>query len=221
MKKKYLIFEFLTVLVFLVLPPLFNFSSNSSPVETAGIFSINVVFQFLVSLALDFQHRSFFSSQKEVLNARIIKFCLYSTLSLGCLMAVYAIFETVSFLLPQFFSSSESYIYDENLTPLFWVFSVFNFFTAAYYEEVIYRQFLPYFTAALTGNRKYSDMASEVTALTLFSLSHVYLGFSAVLNALICGIILRLCMKKTGTVTAGTFAHFTYNFMLLLFYLFS
>ena len=57
----------------------------------------------------------------------------------------------------------------------------------------------------------------EGSCALLFAFSHRYMGIPAVINALLCGIVLRICYKKTGSIFCGTAAHGCYNLTLLAF----
>src|SRR5574344_888426 len=56
-------------------------------------------------------------------------------------------------------------------------------FCAAFYEEVLYRQYLPETMKALTGKK--FPLLCEAAVLILFAAGHRYLGFFAVVNAAI------------------------------------
>ena len=91
-----------------------------------------------------------------------------------------------------------------------------NLAAGAFYEEVLYREFLPE-TAILLGAGGRLRIAAEVTVIAVFAFSHLYMGIPAVVNAALCGTVLRLCFVKTGSVAAGFLAHFTYNMLVMVF----
>ena len=107
-----------------------------------------------------------------------------------------------------------------------------NFFSgviaASFFEEVIYRFYLPrafheiferrlqrYSSNENTINQRLSVFC-EGLALLLFGLGHLYLGLLGFLNALLCGSALRFCMIKTKSVWIPFGIHALYNFLSFL-----
>ena len=115
-----------------------------------------------------------------------------------------------------------------------WINFFFGVIFAAFFEEVIYRFYLPRAFCEIFGKIKIfrnSDVAQnnqrlsvfcEGLALLLFGLGHIYLGILGFLNALVCGAALRLCMIKTKSLWIPFGIHAVYNFLsfLILFLLF-
>ncbi len=104
--------------------------------------------------------------------------------------------------------------------PKAFAFCSLNFLLSAFYEESIYRFFLPEALLFLTSevqDQKMMNINCEIIACTLFALGHVYLGVLSVINAAIAYIILRICYKKTGSLVPGIAAHFLYNLSQLFF----
>ncbi|AEE16722.1 CPBP family glutamic-type intramembrane protease [Treponema brennaborense] len=79
---------------------------------------------------------------------------------------------------------------------------------SAFYEETLYRLFLPEALRFLFSKRR---LPVEAAVVVVFALGHRYLGAAAVLNAACAGVLLRVCTIKTGSVAAGTAAHIAYN----------
>lgn len=100
---------------------------------------------------------------------------------------------------------------------------VFGVIFAAFFEEVIYRFYLPRALKELLfkvrknpQNEKINlrlSLIAETASLILFALPHLYLGFFGFLNALVCGIILRVCMLKTKMIWISFAVHALYNFL--------
>lgn len=89
-----------------------------------------------------------------------------------------------------------------------------NFLFSAFYEESLYRFFLPEALLYFTRNCKDRKMAAidcEIISCMLFALGHIYLGILSVINAALAYIVLRICYKKTESIIPGTLAHFLYN----------
>ena len=108
---------------------------------------------------------------------------------------------------------------------LFFLSLAVNFLAGAFYEEVLYREFVPKTLYALLEGfssdrgRIAIGIIVESFAVLVFAAAHRYMGFFAVLNALLCAIALRNCYVKTGGAYTGTIVHFLYNMMNLFFVL--
>lgn len=94
------------------------------------------------------------------------------------------------------------------------------FWTAllACFEEFTYRWLLPTRLRSFMLQGKPDDeytvtkkMLCEIAAICLFALSHRYMGWWAVANALVAGIILRTRFFVSGSVYPALLAHFLYN----------
>lgn len=99
------------------------------------------------------------------------------------------------------------------------------FWTAllACFEEFTYRWLLPVRLRSFMLHGKPDDdytvtekILCEISIICLFALSHRYMGWWAVLNALIAGIILRTRFFISGSVYPALIAHILYN--LIAFY---
>lgn len=110
---------------------------------------------------------------------------------------------------------------------------IFATTVAAFYEEILYRWYGPKllklafpwklgFQGKTTYQKKNLPLRwifVEALLVIIFALSHGYGGWLAVVNALVAGSILRLCVIYTGSLWVGFLAHITYNlvqFALLL-----
>ena len=114
-----------------------------------------------------------------------------------------------------------------------WVNFFFGVIFAAFFEEVIYRFYLPRAFMEIFGklrifgkfdaeNNLRLSVFSEGLSLLLFAMGHLYLGLLGFLNALVCGVALRFCMIKTKSLWISFGIHVVYNFLsfLLAFLLF-
>lgn len=223
MKKQYLVAEFAAVFLFLLLPPLFVNSGNSS----ANSFSFSpVIFaEGVIAFLLDFQFHYFDKNknQDKQRDKKLISFAKYSSIffiTFGSLALVFAVFQLLSFLFPKITVGSLSSV---TLPCGFyeWCVCVFMLLTGAYYEEALYRLFLPECLYLIFGKSKNKVILFEAVVILLFAFSHRYLGFIAVINAAICGTILRLCFVKTKSVYTGALAHFLYNIGMYILFAFS
>lgn len=207
----YRFLTFVTVLVFCALPPLFTkqtphtmFLSWDFPWQALGLALFSVILIY-VSRDLVPPFRSPFL--KQILFA----------LSVFLLLNISALF--FRFLSDHFSGLPET---EFNKAGVFseYVFCILNFIFSAFYEETVYRFFIPECLSKLISkkiqNPKLCFFVTEGTALVLFALGHMYLGFLSVLNAGAAYAVLRFVFKKSGSLIPGTSGHFAYNLFQLL-----
>ena len=106
---------------------------------------------------------------------------------------------------------------------LWYIFQIFGILGYAFYEEAMYRYFLPFsigknlsIISKSENPPKWIFTLSEIIALLLFSFGHLYMGIFAVLNGFFAGIALRFLVLKTKSVFPSTIIHFIYNLVLYL-----
>ena len=174
--------------------------------------------QFLVAVLLQ-MHFVYFLRKKDYAKkngSRIFTVCFWWSITLGSLMLLFALMQTLSF-----FIEKNAHHTMQSVTSVFaWISVTVSVAIAAFYEEVLYRQFLPEVSAILLDgrvNKKIFCYLMEVLIILIFAFSHRYLGFIPVLNAFACGAVLRLCYRKTGSIWTGALSHFTYNMTLIIF----
>ncbi|MBQ7158327.1 MAG: CPBP family intramembrane metalloprotease [Treponema sp.] len=108
------------------------------------------------------------------------------------------------------------------VTFLGWINAIFGTICAAFYEEVLYRVYLPDAIKQLLKKRNHTEnnndapsqkimLICEAAAVILFALAHRYAGWLSVANAMAAGIILRRCYYKTGALWTNLTAHVAYN----------
>lgn len=238
MKQKYLVPEYLTVLIFIILPPLFTSGSSSENISIAGNGTTSpvIIIQFMTAFLLDLQFRKFIRTGND--NIKNFKSLQYFRIFSLTFLLLFSIQLTINFIglfaEPLFTRANLNFslgsIDEHNFISgpsnfLSWILVTVNFLFSAYFEECIYRQFFPETT--LIFLRKYMEekeldgkktkrlsYATEFLCILIFALSHLYLGMMPALNAFLCGYVLRICYKKTGSVYTGFLAHFLYNLIL-------
>ena len=217
MKKRYILIEFLLVLAFLAVPPVFV--SHGTGLSQAGTFNASVLYQLLISVILFFQFLKLKPDEKS--KAKIFRFLFHGTITLGILMIIFALMQSIELLFSNEEMKSQNFMPDVD-GPLSILFLTLAVVCGAFYEEVLYRQFLPEFIALIAGekiNRKLVFYGTEFLALLLFAFAHRYQGWISVVNSFLCGTVLRLCYKKTSSVLPGAAAHAVYNLSLSVFYI--
>ena len=220
-------FVFLYVLLFLVISPVVGqfFMERQNEIVAHYPFSVflNAGIAFLIYI---------FSLKGRIFD-RAIKhekqpFFVYSScalVSFGILCLSSVIFESASYFF-RIGGGIQKIIFPSSF--LGWINFFFGVIFAAFFEEVIYRFYLPrafheiferrlqrYSSNENTINQRLSVLC-EAAALLLFGLGHIYLGIFGFMNALICGAALRFCMIKTKSVWIPFGIHAFYNFLSFL-----
>lgn len=213
-------FVFLYVLLFLVIAPIvFQFLGKRQEAVVAYypfLVFFNGVISFLIYF-LALKGRIF----ENPVEQQKMPFFVYSSsalVSFGVLCLSSVIFESASY----FFRISggiQKVIFPSSL--LGWINFFFGVIFAAFFEEVIYRFYLPRAFREILGkklsqNNQRLSVFCEGLALLLFGLGHIYLGILGFLNALVCGAVLRLCMIKTKSLWIPFGIHAVYNFLSFL-----
>ena len=226
MKKKYLFIEFILFFFLLVIPPLL--ATSETPLGlNSGAFSWTPLFeQLLISVLLTVQYVKVMQTKTPQCSKVPFYALSKGTITLGMLLIVYTIIETVSFFIPSILHNSISKAVEMPVSVISWIHFITGIFVSAFYEEALYRQFMPEISLLLIQyihfksekQKQWIKNGIEGIWILIFAFSHLYIGIPAVLNALFCGIILRRCFKSTGNLLAGTLAHFTYNSLLVTFY---
>ena len=93
-----------------------------------------------------------------------------------------------------------------------------TFILGAFYEELLYRFYLSDAINTLFNKKdnKSIKIIVEILVTVIFSLSHLYLGFFALVNSALAHIILRKTYLKYKNIYAGIIAHFFYNLLTLI-----
>ena len=207
------ILTFSFIFLFFLLPPVFvSFSINNNNVIQWNLPVSNIIYG-LFSLALYLEYK-----QKTEIKTKFLFF--YKEFSsfiftFGFLFTTSLIFKFIA----SFYSVTNSTQINFPQTFLSWLYCITSFLFSAYFEEVIYRFYTPeilkYFLNKIKSE-KFIYILSEGFPLVLFSISHYYLGFLSVFNAMIAHIILRICFNKSESIFPGFLAHFIYNIISLI-----
>ena len=200
--KKVEISVFLLIMLFYVIPPIFVFKAGKS------LFSWNFPYASVL-IALPFAFILYFFYEKNE-KPFIINYLLFLP-QLGIILAF-------SFLL-KFASVYFKLGTEHSILLPFGVFEWFccllQFFAAAFYEEVLYRFYLPEQLLNFTKS-KALGFIFEIISLLFFAFAHLYLGVFSVINAAFAHIVLRFCFKKNGCIGSLIASHFLYNVISLI-----
>ena len=211
MKKRYIL-AVLIVFVFLLIPPIFADKGTYLSEE----FSFSVLAEFFIAAILQFQFKIENKCKKKSANEKfiwLVNSLKWSALTLGFLMLIFAAVHAFSFAFKVSSAQTEILLKKpENV--LSWTFLIFTLAAGAFFEEVLYRQFVP---VTLNSLLKKWKIPVEIFSVVIFALAHRYLGWISVCNAALCGAVLRLCRIKTASIAPSFAAHFIYNLSLVVF----
>lgn len=233
MTKKLFFLQFFAILALFVLPPLFAKSQSAGSVDLGKINYYGLI-SFCAALFLLFQERmesrrqmgesaaADTSGQKLDGSRRLLGLAFQSSAFLTTFGAL-LLTGTAFMLASDFFGLKESAVLTKPQGAIEWFVCVLTVFFAAFYEETVYRNYLPkcLLAAVLDNPRLGGPLAGwkkaaarlllEALVMALFALAHRWQGWAAVLNALAAGTILRLCFIKCKSLAPGIAAHFLYN----------
>ncbi|MGN0740130.1 MAG: type II CAAX prenyl endopeptidase Rce1 family protein [Treponema sp.] len=221
MKKYGLYLEFIFICCIFILPPLF-----AAPVENTDYdfsFSWFSAVSFLAALYVFFRYE--YSAKKHK------KFSFFNfLLSAGRVFLYFGLLILVHILITAagIFLNVQNYGRTIELNFLKTFLITVNFIARAFFEENIYRLYLPcvlhgfiekfyeaFFHKQAESFKARFFMAAdgfmEIFCIAVFALSHRYLGVLSVINAFVCGALLRYCVKKSSTVLTASCSHALYN----------
>ncbi|MCR5290807.1 MAG: CPBP family intramembrane metalloprotease [Treponema sp.] len=220
MKTLYTVCSYLFVFIFFVIPPLFNKQITDPAIASSWSFPFFIIPMGILSLFLWFEQRDHTQNVRTSQSTiRHIILSSYTLKTFGALCIVSSIMQIIA----SYLKHSETTPNIIPHTPLQTVITLCTFTITAFYEEMIYRQFLPNMYQIIKSKvslpKPLIFTVQEIMPLMLFAFAHRYLGTLAIINAACCGIILRICTLKTGTIIPGYIAHVCYNIFTLCLYL--
>lgn len=90
-----------------------------------------------------------------------------------------------------------------------------SFMLSAFYEETIYRLYLPAALRRVFAKARYGKMIAEAAGVLLFAFAHKYSGGMSIVNALIAAAALRMCVVRGKSLAAAMGVHTAYNMLQL------
>lgn len=207
---------FSAVLVFCITPGIisqFLLVTNTS--FSTWNFPFSALFTFLISFTLFYFYYDF--SIIKDFKLILVKLILPSTFCFCILFALSCFFKFFSLILPPSSESQLQIVMPCNFKE--WFFCILMFLFSGFYEEVIYRFFVPELILnwiSIKHNKKILNYAAEVLFMIIFAAGHIYLGFYAVIMAGFSHFVLRFFYKKTNSIIPGFIAHACYNIISLI-----
>lgn len=223
MKKGFFTTEFVAILLFFVLPPIVF--PQTLPQERVAGFSWMTFALAALAGGLWWQIRKNFSQIADT-DGKVRFFLDHGQIlvTFGALVVCAGVFEVIA----RFLMRVEDTV---RLLPpstvLGWVNVGTGTVCAAFYEEVLYRAYVPYalktiFTAKKNEaharcalGKPVREVVCEAVAVVLFALAHRYAGWLSVANAAVGGVLLRWCFCKTRRLWTNVTAHAAYNAVML------
>ena len=217
------LFIFLLILTFFLIPPFFSpqISESNSPFLKWTFPSRQLIYA-VFSFSLYFFYKKKFQNDEEKEINRLFRFPLLFTFSV--LFFIQLIFKFIS-ISKNGLSQNHNFLNEQVKVMLpdsfaTWSFCILNFIFSGFFEEVIYRFYLPlilhsFFTRNSKENKAVFVLV-EVVCCLFFAFSHLYLGFLSVLNAFFAHLVLRLSFMISRNIYCNTAAHFLYNVISLI-----
>lgn len=207
------ILTFSFIFIFFLLPPVItSFSISGHNIIQWNLPVINIIYGiFAFAIYIEYKQKNNINTKFLFFYKEVSSFIL----TFGFLFSVSLVFKFIA----SFFENTNSteIIFPSTLKS--WLFCILSFFFSAFFEEVIYRFYTPEILKYLLKkikSEKIIFILSEIFALLVFSIAHLYLGLLSVFNAMIAHIILRICFKKSESIYPGFFTHFFYNIISLI-----
>ena len=226
MQKRFFSTEFVVILLFFVLPPIVFVKTPGA--EQMAHFSWSTFALAALAGGLLWQiRRGIHGNPRDDTDGRVRLWRVLmdqaaALVTFGALIVVAIVFEVLGrFVL----SVPDTVRILPPETALGWTNVILGTVCAAFYEEVLYRLYLPDAIKVVCARKntppestraKRISFLCEATAIVLFALAHRYAGFLAVLNAFLGGMLLRRCFVRTGALWTNVTAHTAYNFVMLM-----
>ena len=218
MKKRSCAIEFLLIFALFVLPPLTQGPASQPP--RPALYPIQVFTNALCMALILYIQTKAAPRKKPEAGPRWLRCTVTAAAALAafgglCLSA--SLIQLTLYLLSGSQPATPLTLLQPESLPA-WINCITGTAAAAFFEEALFRRYLPDTLAILLPKKdsRPSRAAAELIPLALFALSHRYLGTPSVINALACGLVLRLCTLKAGSLLPAVAAHTAYNGALLI-----
>lgn len=221
---------FSIISLFFVIPPLFVNAPSVQHIDFT-FFSVQNFAHFVIAVFIFLFYKKLVEND-EKLSSKILKYSIYFVVIFILLFGISFI---CNFSAQKFLNSENSLVNSEVFVEIpqgffdFFI-CIFNLLFAAFFEEVIYRFYIPFGIKNLlfrkffyeNQNKSYTVFEKsillfiEIVAMLIFSFSHRYLGIFSVVNAAVAHLVLRFSFIRSKSLIPSTLAHFFYNFVSLM-----
>lgn len=197
-----------------VLPPFLTVSQNALTLSDAReiVYPLSIYLNFFASLLLYFLFSESFShpesSSESSSDSQIFKKHSVFLITFGSIFVLAGIFELLSYfgLIP---FNEIRLVFPK--TPLKIAGVILGTFFAAFFEEFLYRFYLPESLISFFNGKKLHPAVIEISVVLIFAFFHLYRGWTNVVFAFLSGMILRWSFKNTKSLVSVSIIHGLYN----------
>lgn len=222
---------FSIISLFFVIPPLFVNAPSVQHIDFT-LFSVQNLSHFLIAVFIFVFYKKSVENDEQI-STKILKYLIYFFVIFILLFGISFI---CNFSAQKLLNSENSFVnsqvFVENPQGFFdFLICIFNLLFAAFFEEVIYRFYIPFGIKNFLFRKVFDENQSksytifeksillfiEIVTMLIFSFSHKYLGIFSVVNAAVAHLVLRFSFIRSKSLIPSTLAHFFYNFVSLMF----
>ena len=202
---------FSIISLFFVIPPLFVNAPSVQHIDFT-LFSVQNFSHFVIAVFIFVFYKKSVENDEQI-STKILKYLIY-----------FVVIFILLFVNSQVFVEIPQGFFD-------FLICIFNLLFAAFFEEVIYRFYIPFGIKNFLFRKVFDENQSksytifeksillfiEIVTMLIFSYSHKYLGIFSVVNAAVAHLVLRFSFIRSKSLIPSTLAHFFYNFVSLMF----
>ena len=221
---------FSIISLFFVIPPLFVNAPSVQHIDFT-LFSVQNFSHFVIAVFIFVFYKKLVENDEQI-STKILKYLIYFVVIFILLFGISFI---CNFSAQKLLNSENSFVnsqvFVENPQGFFdFLICIFNLLFAAFFEEVIYRFYIPFGIKNFLFRKVFDENQSksytifeksillfiEIVTMLIFSYSHKYLGIFSVVNAAVAHLVLRFSFIRSKSLIPSTLAHFFYNFVSLM-----
>ena len=222
---------FSIISLFFVIPPLFVNAPSVQHIDFT-LFSVQNLSHFVIAVFIFLFYKKLVENDEQI-STKILKYLIYFVVIFILLFGISFI---CNFSAQKLLNSENSFVNSQVFVEIpqgFFDFliCIFNLLFAAFFEEVIYRFYIPFGIKNFLFRKVFDENQSksytifeksillfiEIVTMLIFSFSHKYLGIFSVVNAAVAHLVLRFSFIRSKSLIPSTLAHFFYNFVSLMF----
>lgn len=222
---------FSIISLFFVIPPLFVNAPSVQHIDFT-LFSVQNFSHFVIAVFIFVFYKKSVENDEQI-STKILKYLIYFVVIFILLFGISFI---CNFSAQKLLNSENSFVNSQVFVEIpqgifDFLICIFNLLFAAFFEEVIYRFYIPFGIKNFLFRKVFDENQSksytifeksillfiEIVTMLIFSFSHKYLGIFSVANAAVAHLVLRFSFIRSKSLIPSTLAHFFYNFVSLMF----
>ena len=222
---------FSIISLFFVIPPLFVNAPSVQHIDFT-LFSVQNFSHFVIAVFIFVFYKKSVENDEQF-STKILKYLIYFVVIFILLFGISFI---CNFSAQKLLNSENSFVNSQVFVEIpqgifDFLICIFNLLFAAFFEEVIYRFYIPFGIKNFLFRKVFDENQSksytifeksillfiEIVTMLIFSFSHKYLGIFSVVNAAVAHLVLRFSFIRSKSLIPSTLAHFFYNFVFLMF----